>query len=386
MVPPTWVTGLARDVRSLGLMQVAVLAALAWEGLVPGSAVAQQGPSATTQLQILSEGTGYVLHQVRGGVLLENGGVAILNGGEARVLLFDSDGSFDSATGRRGEGPGELATPLFIDHWRSDSLLVGDARLRAFKVGVVGAEFSRTFRADAGPFPATPMAVAGELIAYAVPSESRHSPSPNRTEVREVRVVVVDAGGSQVTDSFVLGETEWVTYAGQNGSPQSLFPVKGHTTILGGVDGFFLVAESHGNVVRWLDPSGAVARESVVEYGGEPLPAAALRDAFESSVRSIEPRRLREELVDALEQPTNRQRIRCHRVRLDSDEAGDVWLAVECSDELVFLRHNPQNDSWEPRGTLAGTGRVLDIRFGSVLVLHTSELGVEYLTVAQLGG
>lgn len=55
--------------------------------------------------------TVYQLHQVVGSTSLPDGGVAVMNAGSHELRIYDAAGDFVSATGRRGEGPGEYLRP-----------------------------------------------------------------------------------------------------------------------------------------------------------------------------------------------------------------------------------------------------------------------------------
>ncbi len=53
-------------------------------------------------------------------------GLVIANTGARELALFDSNGRFQRAVGRQGQGPGEFQGPISIFAWRADSLVVYD--------------------------------------------------------------------------------------------------------------------------------------------------------------------------------------------------------------------------------------------------------------------
>lgn len=72
----------------------------------------------------------YMFYWVRGVLQLEDGRILVSDAGAHEVRLFDSEGVFVSATGRRGQGPGEYAEPATMDLFGptpSGNILVSDA-------------------------------------------------------------------------------------------------------------------------------------------------------------------------------------------------------------------------------------------------------------------
>lgn len=68
----------------------------------------------------------YQLFRVAGALRLADGRIAVANSGTHELRFYSADGTYLSATGREGEGPGEfkgLAQPLLL---APDSLLVWD--------------------------------------------------------------------------------------------------------------------------------------------------------------------------------------------------------------------------------------------------------------------
>jgi hypothetical protein len=75
------------------------------------------------------------LFDVRGGAVLSDGRIAVLNRGSKQLLYFGADGDFLEAVGGEGRGPGELTDPRWLGHGTNDTLLIWDralARLSSF--------------------------------------------------------------------------------------------------------------------------------------------------------------------------------------------------------------------------------------------------------------
>ena len=75
-----------------------------------------------------SPGEGIELSLVRDAILLDGGGVALLDSRLGQVIEFDSSGRVHRVLGRRGEGPGEFTAPLTLSHLRNGSVAVYDQR------------------------------------------------------------------------------------------------------------------------------------------------------------------------------------------------------------------------------------------------------------------
>ncbi len=89
-----------------------------------------------------------VFGAIRRAVLMESGGVAVLDVQASRVTGFDGDGEYDFSFGRSGSGPGEFASPTELLQIADDTLVVVDRGRRSINYFVrrgVGA-FAETDR------------------------------------------------------------------------------------------------------------------------------------------------------------------------------------------------------------------------------------------------
>lgn len=69
---------------------------------------------------------------------LPDGGVAVLDGQAAEIRVFDSDGRFRMSLGSKGQGPGELQSPIKLGLLPGDTLAVydpGPRRITRFSLG-----------------------------------------------------------------------------------------------------------------------------------------------------------------------------------------------------------------------------------------------------------
>lgn len=67
-------------------------------------------PELTADLVFSTRALGVELYRVGDALLLANGGLALANTGDSRIMLFSEDGSLEGRVGGAGRGPGEFGT------------------------------------------------------------------------------------------------------------------------------------------------------------------------------------------------------------------------------------------------------------------------------------
>ena len=87
----------------------------------------------------------YLLYDVTSLRLTSRGQIIVANAGTGEVRVFDSDGAFVGAVGRRGQGPGEYQHLTGIELFARDSLIVFDRDLRRLSVFSPSGQFLRSF-------------------------------------------------------------------------------------------------------------------------------------------------------------------------------------------------------------------------------------------------
>lgn len=75
-----------------------------------------------------------LLYRVRGAYRLDDGRIAVADGGSSTIKLFDATGAFLRSFGGEGAGPGEFRTMQYFARMRDDSLAVFDRELRRLTV------------------------------------------------------------------------------------------------------------------------------------------------------------------------------------------------------------------------------------------------------------
>ncbi|HSJ32996.1 MAG TPA: hypothetical protein VK933_16260 [Longimicrobiales bacterium] len=95
----------------------------------------------------------YQMHQVVGAVQLRDGRIAVMNAGSAELRIYAPDGTFISAHGRPGEGPGEFRSASRM-HLIGDTIFIHDSRLQRLSLHDESGAFlkNRPLRPVAGRF------------------------------------------------------------------------------------------------------------------------------------------------------------------------------------------------------------------------------------------
>ncbi len=105
----------------------------------------------SARVDIGSGGPGHDLDLVRGVLRLSDGRLVVLNAGTSELRFFDSTGKYLSTAGRRGNGPGEFVSPVFISRLTGDTVAVLDGQLGRWSLLSPSGTFIRsvtTFRRD----------------------------------------------------------------------------------------------------------------------------------------------------------------------------------------------------------------------------------------------
>jgi len=137
------------------------------------------------------------LFGVQGAHRFDDGRIVVENGGTSELRFFAPDGSFLSATGREGEGPGEFRLLRKLDIV-GDSLYAYDRSLERISVLTSDGRFARSFRLPAvrdGP-PSQPVGWfdGGGLVARAFPAFWTH-PETGHQRFQDT-YLMVDGGGA----------------------------------------------------------------------------------------------------------------------------------------------------------------------------------------------
>ncbi len=90
----------------------------------------------------------YQFSGVEGALRLPDGHVVVADAGSREIRFFDADGRFLSASGRRGDAPGEYREIIGLGYGPGDSIWIFDYGKRRFTVLTADGEVARTLTLD----------------------------------------------------------------------------------------------------------------------------------------------------------------------------------------------------------------------------------------------
>lgn len=336
----------------------------------------------------------YQLYQVAGARPLSDGGIAVANGGSGEIRIYDAQGRFARAIGRKGEGPGEFQQPTLVGTLGEDTLVVVDGRLRRIslvhpRMGFLeSAPFSDAI--GGGSFPQGMMA-DGTLIlggGFYFSTES----------------------GDALTSGFSRRSTMYQS-AGLNGEPIAEFGE------FPGSEFFMRMRDEGGGAVSMmarLIPFGKHAMQTVGSHwfyyaSGDSWEIRAFDTG--GDLRAVyrlvqDPRPVRSEDLEALVQeeiedsgdPSQAPEIRAQYGEMPTPDFMPAFASMyaDAEDYLWIERYRgpgeevPVFDILSPDGALVGQAQlpagsaVLEIGSDFLLVLQRDELDVEYVRLLEL--
>jgi len=96
----------------------------------------------------------------------------VLDSGNQRVLVFDANGRFLRQIGRKGEGPGELMSPLGMTVTQNGEVIVSDLGRQAYSIFKTDGSFVRNVTPEVSDFGA----FASQIYEHPAGIVSRHRP------------------------------------------------------------------------------------------------------------------------------------------------------------------------------------------------------------------
>ena len=325
-----------------------------------------------------------VFGRVIGVVRTEDGHIAIAEGIDRELRIFDSAGRHIATSGRMGEGPGEFRTMRPPMHCGADSVYVWDRSLGRVSVFSSDGAYGRSFgdsalRTDRTGWSAWKMACNQEgSIATLVRNLGSLRPEKEGPVRVEMRVEVVSSEGGETTDlGQYPGDDLYFTQG--NLVPRPL----GKTTLMAvGSDRVYV-------------GTGEEFEISVFSIGGQRV--GSIREDIE---RVALDRTRRKAFIDAtVEASRNGERSRRFYERLEYPELLPVYsnLLVDAEDNLWVQEYpdpsSEQGSLWRVYSrdgallSLVETPRgfeVFDVGADYVIGVARDELGVEFVRMYRL--
>lgn len=315
---------------------------------------------------------GDALYRVRGGTLLDGGGVAVANRGSSEVLFFASDGELVQRAGGEGQGPSEFSNILWLQEQGTGSLAVYDAgNVRIAHLDQEGELLSTqnlTLEPESEPSdrvmrgPGFPIGVAAEGRVLMIPwaeavLDGVEGPLPLRGELRDY---AEDISGYEALDSVRL--RTWYETEQVEGPP--IGQILESPT--------FLFAANR----EWIAYSEAIAHRVTVLRDGRPSYILEENRARQPFTPDSVPEHLAA-AADSL--PAYRE--------LQVDSEGRVWVKSPVADLAPHAEWRVFSDGGLEARTidLPATTSVLDAVGDRLLLLERDSLGVETVAIRGIG-
>lgn len=320
----------------------------------------------------------YVLDRVFSGLITRQGAALIGNSGTQQVRMFDSAGSYVSATGRQGGGPGEFRSISWMTRFQDDSILAFDLRSQRFSVLTERGAFVRSFQNAAPGGPSFPLGIFSDGSVL-VGVEKAYDPRSQAGRVRDTLALYRLAGDSAVAVRRIPG-ADWLLYGDGMRYRSIRLPfgrtsfvaVTGDRIVLASSDVARLhVLDDHGREIEIIDlPLRArrLASDELSEAIDEAAPDPGERGPLRREMRRVG-RITAPVLTDLLvDSEMNLW------VRTDPGRAGTSvkWLVVSPAGELVGSLLLPVD--WRP----------LDIRGDRMLVWERDADEVERVSLRRV--
>jgi hypothetical protein len=319
--------------------------------------------------------------RVAGGAFLPNGTIAVVNAGTAEVRLYDRDGAYRSAVGRKGQGPGEFRFPNGVWPVVGDSIAVWDGGLQRLSFFDGEGHFGRSY-SPANMINPSPVTVT--LSGWAVFRDDHFDfSSPPGSGVSFSEYYLLDASGG-VADQLPrqpLGEF------GRFG-PDGMMGLRlfgGVTAATGGQEEYW-IGTTERDEIRSYSLAGRL--QSIVRWPGEDRRVTPGEVELAKSLALSEAPAADRDRLEAQfrNRPTN-DLFPSHS-RIIVDRAGLLWIE----------RYRRPSESADPRrwdildhdGRFVGfvhvnaATRILDADLSSVLALVRSPLDEEAVVILSL--
>jgi hypothetical protein len=322
----------------------------------------------------------YTLYRSGSAVRLDDGRIAVANGGSQEIRFYDEEGRFLHGSGGDGEGPGEFRSVGFIWRLGTDSLAVLDYRLFRISIFDLDGVFGRTVRLEGGEnemvFPSG-LFGDGSLLGLATLRDGGEN-----LELGSFRDLVehrhYDRDGHLLSTLVVLPGSELVRAARPDGSAITTGPRHGLTawTVTG--KGSFIYGPADSYEIQEWSQDGELLKVARLEKERRETPAQEITN-YEESVAAMNPQR--RQLWEAV--PIAGRLPAYEQVLLD--RTGNLWLL-----EYLLAEEAPVWQVLDTQGVWLGEvamppgGRISEIGEDYVLGVWKDEMDVERIRLYGL--
>lgn len=280
-------------------------------------------------------GPGHDLDLVWGAVRLSDGRIVVLNSGTSELRFYDSTGKYLSASGRKGNGPGEFVFPALVDRMAGDTLVVLDGQLGRWSLLAPSGRFVRSTtvirRSERSYVIGSARLSDGRWVAWEYPMrEYRETSGPVRRD--SFVLVVIGADGTGLDSLVVLPGAEMYPAVGYEGGHE--FPtIKslefGRETVTVTDGERIFVGSNEPMGIRVFDPSGRLLRAIRSATPPEPVTEEHRKRRAEENVAHLSRQRASEQIK--AEWIKNAENARYAKVfpqyeRLLVGTDGSLWL------------------------------------------------------------
>lgn len=334
----------------------------------------------------------YQLDRVRHVARLNDGTIAVADGGSQRIRLYDADGRHVRDLGARGGGPGEFEGLTLVRPFRGDSVAAWDGRQKRLTVFDGSGRVGRVWTVeglDGMMAPAVGWFADGSIVATPGmnPMQLATAEPGERRETR--RYLRAHPADGVATVATIPGRDELVYHeAASFGTRTVLFGREAYAAVHGDR---FAVGESGRFEITVRDGHGAVRQIFRVIMEPRPVTPTELAAARERELerRRTSARQMAQQLGRAVEEDRSELPARATHPFFDSiafDGSGHVWLREPSADEDGPRRwqvFDPEGRWLGPVETPPGL-RVTEIDEDYVVGVRRDEYEVEYVRVHGL--
>ncbi|HSG48215.1 MAG TPA: hypothetical protein VLA43_10405 [Longimicrobiales bacterium] len=329
----------------------------------------------------------YEFTAVRGGAVLSDGRVAVMDGALSELRIYSPAGVHLRTLGRKGSGPEEFQSPALAGRLPGDTLVVFDSERRWLTLVHPDGGFGRSFilGEEAGDFVNALGLLGNEALAFGggMFFSSDEGFPQGLTRPNSTYGTVALDGSRGMTVGEIPAAEMWAE-SGESGFRARLVPFGKVTAAAAGPTGFFLGTNEAWDI-RVFDRRGALVARIRTDRAPAPI-TGALQDAY-----------LEEQLAEA-DDDAARIAVRAelrdipfprtlpHYGFIKADAEGCLWVRDPSLPGEVTPRYAVFAPGGELLGTVSLPARVFPLEIGSDYVLGrvTDELDVESVALFSL--